>query len=167
MTTNNESKSPETVAADARSAFRKLGKSVCILSCHSDDKPHASVATAVCNVSNSPPSVLVCLEKSASMATLLQDSALFAINVLGADQQDIVEHCMNSSGPARFDAGDWQTTGDQLPVLNGSQAVLCCRVAEVHSFDTHHIVVARIVDSQCGESTSGLIYLGGKFHCIE
>lgn len=168
MTTAIIEQAPQMdLEAQTKQAFKKLGKSVCILSCFSDGQRHASVATAVCNVSNAPPSLLICLEKSASLAVLLLENSSFAVNVLGADQQGTLEHCMQNQGAQRFGHGAWSTHTDQTPLLLGSQAIFCCRVAQVNSFETHYILTARIDESHCSDNSNGLIYLDGTFHSIE
>ena len=151
----------------AKRAFQRLAKSVCILSCFNGGQRHASVATAVCNVSNDPPSLLICVEKTASFGTLLTMESVFAVNVLGATQQPVVEHCMSSQGVKRFDVGNWQQAQQQLPVLADAQANFVCKVADITAFETHHIIIARIETVHCADSASALVYVAGAFNAIE
>jgi flavin reductase (DIM6/NTAB) family NADH-FMN oxidoreductase RutF len=53
-------------------ALKQLNKSVCILVSTSERHDHSSVVTAICNVSNNPPSLLVCVEKKASFSCYQQ-----------------------------------------------------------------------------------------------
>ncbi|WP_101760081.1 flavin reductase family protein [Oceanicoccus sp. KOV_DT_Chl] len=159
--------SQQELESKTKQAFKKIGKSVCILSCYSHGQRHASISSAVCNVSNSPPSLLVCIEKTASLATLLIEDTCFGVNVLAADQQATLDHCMHHKGEQRFGHGEWSSNTDQPPLLAASQANFCCRVAQINRFETHLIIVALIEQSYSTDETNGLIYLGGKFHLID
>ncbi len=143
-------------------AFKQMAKSVYILSCFKQGVRHASVSTAICNVSNEPPSLLICMEKTASFSGLLSPDTLFSVNILGAGQQAVVEHCMGAKGEARFEVGEWTTSSEQ-PVLTGAQASFICRVSVINPYETHNIVIADIEESICNEERSSLIYVNGKF----
>lgn len=153
----------ESLEQQAKNAFRQLAKSICVLTVVEGEQGHASVATAVCNLGNTPPSLLVCIEKTASLARLLVADAKFAVNVLGERQGSIVEQCVKERGEARFAVGDWAQHDDGFRYLHDAQANFFCRVAQLVEFDTHHIVIARILDARSADLTTALVYLGGKF----
>lgn len=143
-------------------AFKQMAKSVYVLSCTAEGMRHASVASAVCNVSNDPPSLSVCMEKTASFSALLAPGSMFAVNIVGAGQQAVVEHCMRTSGEERFGAGQWTSVCEQ-PVLSGAAASFICRVSGINDCGSHNIVVAQIEESICNEERSALVYVNGKF----
>jgi flavin reductase (DIM6/NTAB) family NADH-FMN oxidoreductase RutF len=143
-------------------AFKQMAKSIYILSCFKQGVRHASVSSAVCNISNDPPSLLICMEKTASFSRLLTPDTLFAINILGAGQQAVVEHCMGAKGEARFDVGEWAASSEQ-PVLSDAQASFVCRVSAINGYETHNIVIAHIEESICNGERSALVYVNGKF----
>lgn len=143
-------------------AFKQMAKSVYILSCCQQGVRHASVSTAICNVSNDPPSLLICMEKTASFSALLSPNTLFAVNILGAGQQAVVEQCMGAKGEARFAVGEWTSSSEQ-PVLSGAQASFICRVSAIDGHETHNIVIANVEESICNEERSALVYVNGKF----
>ena len=143
------------------SAFKQMAKSVYILSCVKQGVRYASVATAVSNLSNDPPSLLICMEKTASFSGLLTQGTLFAVNIPGAAQQNMVEHCMGAKGEARFDVGVWTAISEQ-PLLSGAQASFVCRVNTINTHATHNIVIADIEESVCNEERSALVYVHGE-----
>lgn len=143
-------------------AFKQMAKSVYILSCFKQGVRHASVSTAICNVSDVPPSLLISMEKKASFSGLLTPGTLFAINILGAGQRAVVEHCVGAKGEARFEVGEWTTSSNQ-PVLSGAQASFICRVSAVNDYETHNIVIADIEESICSDERSALVYVNEKF----
>lgn len=151
----------------AKAAFKRLAKSVCVLSCYDGGQRHASIATAVSNVSNEPPSLLICVEKTASFGALINTNKRFAVNVLGAEQQAVVDNCMQEKGEQRFAVGDWQQASDELPYLADAQASFLCRAVEVTAFETHHIVIAYIEKALCAERPSALVYTAGQFIALD
>jgi flavin reductase (DIM6/NTAB) family NADH-FMN oxidoreductase RutF len=153
---------PQTIKA----AFKQLGKSVCILSCFAQGQPHATVSTAVCNVSNSPPTLLVCMEETASFSALLDHGSEFAVNILSSTQRAIVDLCMQRKGVHRLVHPDWQLAGELTPLLNNTQANLLCRVREMSTVETHRVVIADVIQVSSDDNTSALIYVGGDFHAV-
>lgn len=158
------------LVSQTKQAFKRMAKSVYVLSCVDQGKRHASISTAITNVSNDPPSLLICMEKTASFSTLLTLGSCFAVNVLGANQQDIVEHCMQHKGEDRFSIGDWQQSGAEnrpkQPVLADAQATFLCCTAEIIGFETHNIVIARIEKTLFSEQASALVYVANQFKSL-
>src|SRR5918993_3283406 len=64
------------------------------------------LATAVSSLSFDPPSLLVCVNRSASLHGPLACAETFAVNVLGLGNRDVAEHFMRS-GADRFEVGEW------------------------------------------------------------
>jgi flavin reductase (DIM6/NTAB) family NADH-FMN oxidoreductase RutF len=148
-----------------KSAFKALGKSVCVLSYQDQETRAASVATAVCNISEAPPSLLLCVEKTASFAALLGRDSKFTVNVLGAEQQDIMQQVATTKGEQRFELGSWQQEQDWL-LLQESQANFLCKVSALETLPSHLIIIADIEDVHSEAQPSALIYLGGQFRTL-
>lgn len=150
---------------NVKAAFKQLGKSVCVLTSKDSEQRMASVATAVCNISDQAATLLVCIEKNASFAAVLQQGQRFAINLLAADQQAIMNQCVQFKGEQRFANGNWR---EQLgcEILDDATAHFICKVRTTQEVDTHNIIIADIEEANSNERCEGLIYMGGKFHPI-
>lgn len=136
-----------------------------------DGVPMAMTATAVTSLSADPPSLLVCVNRSASMALALVGAARFSVNVLGADQLEVAKAFggqLGVRGTGRFIHGNWRRVDDnEVPVLSGSRVSFECEVAHVHEWATHHIVIGSVLDlhfnAVAGQS---LVYADGAYHAV-
>ena len=72
---------------DYRDAMASLAAAVNVVT---TDGPHGRcgfTATAVCSVTDTPPTLLVCLNRSASVHAALTANATLCVNTLSGDQQ--------------------------------------------------------------------------------
>lgn len=74
----------EPLFAEAKLALRRLASTVSIVTCRHDGCNHAMTATAVSALSMDPPSMLVCVNRSAGFHNALDQASEFAINILSA-----------------------------------------------------------------------------------
>lgn len=147
--------------------MRRLAAGVCVLSTRTDsDELFAMTVSSVTSVSDSPASLLVCINKQVSqqghLSTLGNE---FAINILAEDQQDVSNICAGREvGRDRFGIGSWAQNNHGIPYLTDAQAVFFCRADMASVYGTHHIVVGLIHDVKVtGESLAPLIYIDGRY----
>ncbi|GAA6152722.1 flavin reductase family protein [Pseudoteredinibacter isoporae] len=156
----------QDLGAAMKAGMRRLASGVAVITCR--DPQHgrlAMTASSVTSVSDSPASLLVCVNKATTMATTLTPGTAFVVNILSADQQDISNACAGGEqGEGRFNLGEWQDNGQQVPMLGGSQVCFSCKVDQVHSYGTHDIVIGQI-EQVCldNEQFSPLIYGDGGY----
>lgn len=107
-------------------------------------------ATAVSSLSADPPSLLVCINRSTSIAAALAQGAGFSVNILTAMQADVARAFggqFQISGTDRFGYGTWHRSRDrEVPLLLGCRVAFECEVAHVHDWQTHHIVIGTVSD---------------------
>jgi flavin reductase (DIM6/NTAB) family NADH-FMN oxidoreductase RutF len=75
----------QSLAARTRLALRRLASSVAVVTCRDGDTRHAMTATAVNAMSMDPPSMIVCVNRSAAFHAVISGAAHFAINILHRD----------------------------------------------------------------------------------
>lgn len=156
--------SKEQIAADLRLGLRRLAKAVVVVSSRHRDTRFAMAATAVSEVSMDPPSLLICVNRSASLADPMRAGADFCVNILHADQQAVAETCSGGArGEARFDVGQWREEGDAPPVLEGAQASFVCRNDKVIEYGTHLIVIGEVIDTRIDGDLDPLMYADGVY----
>ncbi|WP_299768456.1 flavin reductase family protein [uncultured Pseudoteredinibacter sp.] len=156
----------QDLGAAMKAGMRRLASGVAVVTCRDQENGRqAMTASSVTSVSDSPASLLVCVNKATTMAASLKPGVQFAVNILSADQQDISNACAGGEqGEGRFAVGQWQENADQVPLLKGSQVSFSCKVDQVHSYGTHDIVIGQI-ESVCldNEQFSPLIYGDGGY----
>jgi flavin reductase (DIM6/NTAB) family NADH-FMN oxidoreductase RutF len=156
----------DELAQRTRDALRRLAKSVAIVTLSWNGARYAMAATAVEGLSLDPPSMLLCLQKSASIAAPLLERTPFAINLLAAAQAEMVARCSAPfTGEERFGLGRWSAhAGSGPPLLKGAQASFVCAPDSITSYGTHHIVIGRIEHVQLDGGFDPLVYADAACH---
>ena len=120
-------------------------------------------ATSVSSLSFEPPSMLVCINRSASMHDILETSGTFCINLLTRDQEAVGQRfARKPDGPTRFDGLAW-TMVRGLPRLAGVQASIFCTQAAYLRFGTHTIFVGTVNGVEVSGEVDPLTYVDGRF----
>lgn len=125
--------------------MRRLPSGVSVISAKNDNgERFAMTASSVTSVSDAPASLLVCVNCDASLCDVLLQGAIFAVNVLGHNQQAVSIHCsVGAKGEARFEVGEW-SEDEGTPILADAEAAFICKVDKVVRYGTHHIVIGLI-----------------------
>lgn len=155
------------LAVSMKLGMRRLASGVCVLSTRLDnDQRFAMTVSSVTSVSDSPASLLVCINQLVSQqAHLATKGSQFAINVLSSNQQDVSNICAGREPTRdRFDVGCWEEDDSGLPVLGGAQAVFVCQTDQVMTYGTHKIVIGvihRVIIN--GAEVDPLLYADGSY----
>lgn len=164
MTANSEGLSESAVAENMRAGLRRLGKAVVVITALHDDQRWAMTATAVSELSMEPPSLLVCVNKSASLYGPLSAGSNFCVNILSARQAEISQSCFGSTkGEERFRCGVWDSASCGTPLLRDSQASFICEYRERVEFGTHAVVIGEVNEVRVTGTPDPLIYLDGGY----
>jgi flavin reductase (DIM6/NTAB) family NADH-FMN oxidoreductase RutF len=148
-----------------RQAMRRVAATVTIVTTVAEGgEPAGVTATAVSSVSLEPPSLLVCINRNASIHDALTRRGAFCVNILTHDQADIARS-FSATGErsSRFARGHWREGPAGLPYLPGSRANLFCETAKLVEFGTHTIAIGVVRDVMAEEGGMPLIYLDGNF----
>lgn len=155
---------PATVAAALRRGLRSLAKAVVVITCRHEGRRHAMTATAVSELSMDPPSMLICVNKTASLFAPLSQGADFCINILAAHQSDISTLCAGrEKGEARFAIGDWRQSASGHEYLADAQASFFCRNMVTTGYGTHGVFIGEVLDVQDRAPIDPLVYMDGRY----
>jgi flavin reductase (DIM6/NTAB) family NADH-FMN oxidoreductase RutF len=147
-----------------REGLRRLAKAVVVITCRHEGQRYAMAATAVSELSMEPPSLLICVNRTASLHLPLSKGADFCVNVLHSDHGEISAACSGKvRGEARFALGRWGATPDGCPVLEDAQASFFCRYAQAISYGTHDIVIGRVEAVSIQGEVNPLVYADGRY----
>ncbi|EOT7836645.1 flavin reductase family protein [Pseudomonas aeruginosa] len=150
--------------ADMLQAMRRLAKSVTIITTSNGRERFAMSATAVDSLSTEPPSLLICVNRSASLHRVLAGGAGFCVNILGQEQEQLSHLCSGPvKGEARFAHGDWRASDCGVPYLADAQATLLCRQDGCFSYGTHTVFIGLIREIRHSPRISPLIYVDGTY----
>lgn len=150
-----------------RQALGQLAAGVSIIATAIDGDCRGVTATAVCSVTDSPGTVLVCVNRSTGTGKMIADAGHFSINVLATAQEEIAKIFAGMgglSGSDRFVHGDWEIAADTgLPYLDGALVNLECRVSHMYAVGTHDVFFGEVLSVRRREARP-LIYFARSFH---
>ncbi len=124
-------------------------------------------ATAVTPVTDSPASLLVCVNTASRSAQALLANRVFCVNTLGAEDRalaDIFSGRTGLQGQERFSAGSWDVLETGSPALATSLVSFDCRLSDARIVATHHVIIGEIVGIRLGAPHSALVYQGRFYH---
>ncbi|BDH45533.1 4-hydroxyphenylacetate 3-monooxygenase [Salmonella enterica subsp. enterica serovar Choleraesuis] len=126
-------------------------------------------ATAVCSVTDTPPSVLVCINSRSAMNPVFASNGRMCINILNHGQEEMARHFAGMTElemDQRFALDGWQEGAAGQPVLNQALASLEGRIAQVQTIGTHQVYLLEIDDITLAGEGDGLIYFKRRFHPV-
>jgi flavin reductase len=160
-----EAIAPESVATVDAKMFREgmsqLGAAVNVVTTDGPGGKAGFTATAVCSVSDSPPTLLVCLNRKSSSGPILQKNQVFCINTLSGDCEPVADVFAGRTGAvkdARFVTGTWSTLKTGAPVLDTAVAAFDCRVVEIRTMGSHNVIFGAVVDVKLSAAAPALLY---------
>jgi len=148
---------PDNLLDSFRSAMRHVAATVYAVTTGRVGERHGILATAVSSLSFAPPSLLVCVNRAASLHEPLACAETFCVNVLGLGNREIAEVFEHARGEERFAVGDWREVHG-VPVLANAQSWFICRTRHRHEFGTHTIFIGELIDANHREDAAPLTY---------
>ncbi|HEX8444742.1 MAG TPA: flavin reductase family protein [Allosphingosinicella sp.] len=146
-----------------RQAMRRVASTVNVITICVDGRPMGITATAMSSLAMNPPSLLVCINQTASLHASIRDVTHFGVNVLHRDQQHLAQMFADrSKAELRFASG-WELDCAHPPRLADAQASLLCRRIDHHQFGTHSIFIGVVEEVRVRGEVDPLIYLDGSY----
>ena len=110
--------------AGMKQAMRRLAASVVVVTARDGDTRYAMAASSCTSLSMEPPSLVLCVNKTASIYSVLNHGKDFCVNVLSGAHEAVSVACSGAvKGEARFATGDWRDDPDtNTPFLGDAQA---------------------------------------------
>ena len=124
------------------------------------------IATAVCSLTDRPPTLLICVNESASAHKLIAETGSFCVNLLCPSHADLVGVFTGKTGlagEARFDDTLWHTLKTGAPVLKDALASFDCAVVDTKKVSTHTIYIGEVRDGAARDAEEPLVYFRGGF----
>lgn len=148
---------------DFRQAMRRLATTVAIVTTGRGDEYAGMAATAVMSVTADPPTLVVAVNRNASMSPILDAHGWFCVNLLAERHEALVAVFGGAkSGKARFDDGDWTLSTDAPPVLADAAASLVCETTGRFDVGTHTLVVGEVRAIASHPQIDPLIWVDGR-----
>jgi|TARA_B110000305_G_scaffold156402_1_gene173126 flavin reductase (DIM6/NTAB) family NADH-FMN oxidoreductase RutF len=144
-------------------SMRGITSSVNIISSQSEEKKHAMTASSVASLSLDPPSMLICVNKQASIHKILGPGKFFCINVLAKDQSDLANLCSSSEeGDARFNDVHW-SYDEVAPYNTASASNILCKCFDTFQHTSHTVFFGEVVKVLNNNKEGPLLYGNGGY----
>lgn len=127
-------------------------------------------ASAVCSVTDSPPTVLVCLNRRSAMHDVFTRNGQLCINVLGGGHEALAMHFSGATGVAmaqRFAFHDWRPGVAGQPVLDDALVKLQGHVTDCKEVGSHTVFFVELDNVDVSEEQNSLIYFNRLFHTVD
>ncbi|RMS68843.1 FMN reductase RutF [Pseudomonas syringae pv. aceris] len=169
MTTSSAAPTILPIAAVSQLAFREamssLAAAVNVITIDGPGGRAGFTATAVCSVTDQPPTLLVCINRSASVYDAFMENGTLCVNTLGNGQQDLSSvFGGKSSQQERFACGQWEPGVTGAPILDSAKLALDCKVSQSISVGTHDILFCEVVDIRHQSGADALVYFARRYH---
>jgi flavin reductase len=122
-------------------------------------------ASAVCSVTDTPPTLLVCLNRNASVYSAFKENRVLCVNTLAAEQQELSRvFGGNTPSEERFAKAEWRRATTGSPVLVGASVSFDCQIVEMISRGTHDVLFCEIKNIETNIRSDALVYYARRYH---
>lgn len=129
-------------------------------------EPVGMAVTAYVPISMDPPSMQVCINRSASGHDPIVKAGLLCINILGLEGDDILQTFAHPERRAdRFMHAGW-VTRNGIPLLLEARAAVICRTVITHRFGTHSLIIGEVEEVLSNPASPPAVWLEGKMRAV-
>ncbi|MBL8584899.1 MAG: flavin reductase [Rhizobiaceae bacterium] len=152
-----------------RDAMARFGGAVHVVTTDGPAGRRGATVIAACSVSDSPPTVLVCLNRENPKNEAFVTNGKFALNTLSSTQQALAVAFSGQTGlqpEERFALGEWDVIATGAPALQGALATFDCELMEAKEWATHRVLFGRVAGLRTGDHLRPLIYHERSYHTL-
>ena len=125
-------------------------------------------ATAVCSVTDQPPTLLVCINRHSYAHPFFTENGVLGVNVLRASQQDVAQTFASRdiSMPERLARVSSSVLNTGSPLIDNTLVSFDCRIVAQHEAGSHSVLMCEVVNVQQGAPGEGLVYFQRAYHGV-
>jgi flavin reductase len=158
--------SPEAQAF--RNGMSRLGAAVNIVTTDGPAGRHGLTVSAVCSVTDTPPTLLVCINKNSYSHDAFAENGVVCVNVLGPAHESLSKSFARWTGEDRFASTTWHSLSTGAPVLGDAAVAFDCKIVERQSRGTHTVFFCEVQATEAAEGEAdGLVWFARRFHPLE
>ncbi len=154
----------QVAALSYRDAMAQLAHSVHLVTTDGAAGRGGFTASAVCSISDSPPTLLVCVNRGASAYSSFSGNDVLCVNTLTMAQAEIAT-AFGGRTPMheRFACATWDRLATGAPILEGALVSFDCRVVDRTTMSTHDVLFCEVMALRSAGG-SGLVYAQRRYH---
>ncbi len=150
-----------------RNAMASMAAAVSVVTTNGTAGRSGITATAVCSITDTPPTIMVCINRNSKTNATLKENQYLCVNILSAEQLEIAKHFAGMTEVKmndRFMLHDWKEGFQQIPVLSGALANLQGKISSMSEMGTHTLFFVELNEIEIKENGNSLIYFNRSFH---
>lgn len=153
------------IAEALRRVMRGVAATVTVVTTESRGTPFGMTATSFTSLALEPPTVLVAVNRAASLHAPLLARGAFAVNVLNEGAEAVARRFGDAGLDCaeRFGQCRWRPDAGGLPLLEAAQAWLACRLLHRLTVGTHTLIIGRVEAVGGAERIAPLLYVDGGY----
>ena len=160
---------PALEAATFRDAMRRLVGGVSVITAGTGEARTGLTVTSAHSLSMEPPTMLVCVNRSASTWPVIRREGCFCVNILHARHQHVADRFTGRDGVKgadRYDGARWRQFATGAFGLEDALAVIDCTVEEIIERHSHGIVIGAVRAIHLGGGGEALVYGHGRYRTL-
>jgi flavin reductase len=126
-------------------------------------------ATSVASITDEPPMMLFCINKTSPSVARMIENGVFCINTLAPSYEalaDIFAGRTDHHLGERFTSGEWTKLLTGAPVLRSAVAAFDCGLVEAKSVMTHFVMIGAVEAVDFGPEGGNLSYAHRKYGTV-
>lgn len=149
-----------------RASMRLVAASVSLVTARDEAGTwHGMAVTSAGSLSMEPPSMMVAVNRSASIHPIIARTRGFTLNLMGETHLGLLERFSRSElRDQRFSPDDWIDGAG--PILKGALCAHVCTVADAHEFGTHTVFFGKVTEvilpEPPAQTPAPILWLNGK-----
>jgi len=146
--------------AEFRDAMARVCAPVNVITTNGPAGRGGFTATAMCSVTDEPPTLLVCMNGRSSQCGLFIENRRFCVNVLANDHQELAGYFAGQRADmaSRYAAASWVDMPSGSQALADAMVSFDCRLAEARLVGTHHIFIGQVIGIRARADGDALLY---------
>lgn len=155
----------EKQALEFREGMSRLGAAVNLITSDGPEGRHGMTASAVCSITDSPPTLLVCVNRGNRSHDIFNGNGNLCVNVLAGRHQGLSNAFAGRGEMERFQMGEWTRLATGAPVLVDAVVAFDCRIIERREIGSHSVFYARVEATHLGtQPAETLIWFDRAYH---
>jgi flavin reductase (DIM6/NTAB) family NADH-FMN oxidoreductase RutF len=145
-----------------RRLLSRFASGIAIVTARDDDRDLGMTVSAFCSVSLSPPLVLVCVDRGASMHGVLLRHPKMGISIMASEHEAHCRRFADKKETRRFQGVSFTRGDSGVALLDEAMAHLECQLVQHCDAGDHTIFVAEVERGAMREARP-IVYYRGQF----
>ncbi|NLI28136.1 MAG: hypothetical protein GX413_12290 [Acetobacter sp.] len=151
-----------------REAMAHVSSAVSIVTTDGEAGRTGMTVSAVCSVTDTPPTLLVCINRNSRSHDIFLHNGVFCVNVLNADHQELSGlFASKADQESRFSQAIWHKGVTGSPILEDAVVSFDCRIDTISDVGTHSVIFGVIQNIEIRHSCQALVYFRRRYHALD